>query len=101
MNKLLDIKEFASSEVKISFKNTGILDYKVGFELQEEAKPIIKTERDIIIDLEKITSINSDGFGFLKEIINIAAYKSCTISFTNINEEIDELIESLTFTNEG
>jgi ABC-type transporter Mla MlaB component len=101
MKRRVYLKENPGSEILVTFDNTDILDQTGGSELFQRIRPYINQERNIIIDLGQVKTINSDGFGFLKEIMNLSAFKGCSIYFSNISDEIEDLIDSLTITNEG
>jgi ABC-type transporter Mla MlaB component len=98
---MLSISQVNNNSYKFSFNEIIFIDRAIGDELVFEVVKRITTNGNLLIDLDGIKEIDSNGFKALFEITSIASNRYCQVSFTNVNDEISEMINNLTYTSDG
>lgn len=78
-----------------------ILDEFTGVEIINIIMENIKPSGKIILDLCRIKTMDSNGFYLLRKIKKEAKEKNCEIYFTNAVQSIEELIDTITTTDES
>jgi len=58
-----------------------------------------KKDKQIIIDLENITFIDSSGFSLIIDISKYASRQGKSVLFINLSEEVSELVELMKLQN--
>lgn len=87
----------------LEVSKTSYLNNMTGLEITNVISKSIKKLKNtnLIIDLHEIKEIDADGYHYLMDIMKLATSHNFNIHFTNVSEQIDELISNLTETSES
>jgi len=73
----------------------GIMSRNDCNQLKRELSMIIKSHREISIDVRGIKVINREGLKILQEIQNLVVHKKCKLRYINVDLMIQPLITTL------
>jgi len=95
---MISVKEIKPNEFWLHCIDIEIINEKSGKEIFENTKAIMGEKLNITIDLKDITSISGKGYSFLYETVKEADINMSKIYFSNIHNDLDELINTLSLT---
>ncbi|TYB82646.1 MAG: STAS domain-containing protein [Kosmotoga sp.] len=72
----------------------GKLDSNAENIIKEEVNKFIKKKKNIIMDLSKISYINSSGLGILVSVLKKAKSENLKLHLVNLQSYVEELINS-------
>lgn len=98
---MINIKQSDKNDYLVSLTGTRIINKESGRKILTEIAPLLEKHAVITIDLDDVIKIDSDGYADLTEIMKVSDSKNSDVHFTNINEDLNELIENLTLTSES
>ncbi len=83
------------------FRGVATLDELVGTELRTKLVPLIKSHTPILMDLEGVKHIKGKGYNNLSDLFTMSVNHNSIMNFTNIDDNVYEIIESFIYTEEG
>lgn len=98
---MIVFKNTRDNELLILFSNTNTFDEKHGVEFVKKMKLNFKEHEIITVDLQGIVNIDTKGYKFLSEINKWANDQGCNIHYTNVHDNLNEIIDSFTLTSES
>lgn len=87
--------------VTAGINSAGVFNKEIGRQLRSQLGELLDGHKRITIDLSGVNHIDSDGFGTLKDLFNVSIENNCDLHFTNVHDNISELVTNLSYTEEG
>ena len=100
---MVEIIQKNEEQCWLKVSKTSFLNRMTGIDIKSKLEELLKEQENIviIIDLFGITEIDADGYHQLMDVMDIADASNCSLYFSNVAEQIDELICNLTETSES
>lgn len=87
--------------ITAGINSDGIFNKEIGRQLRSQIGELLDKHSCITVDLSGVSYIDSDGFGTLKDLFNVSVENNCDLHFSNVDDNISELVTNLSYTEEG
>lgn len=95
---MVTVKEIKRQEIWIYIKDISWFNKEAAKEIEEVIKVYWVNQNNITLDFDGVTSINSEGYSMLHNLVNETKMHLCKLYFASVHPDIDELISTLDLT---
>ncbi|NBC81895.1 MAG: STAS domain-containing protein [Bacteroidetes bacterium] len=93
---MIDINHYKEKEYMVNIGNDSGFTEDLANSLTREITPKLGEDRMFIINFKGIRNFSSKGFNTLFDLFKSANEKGAKILITNVEEEVNDLVETLT-----
>lgn len=98
---MIEIDKRSEDSTRVILLHKGAFNDTIGKELEEMVQGYIRENHRIEINLNELPIIEKGGYPYLSSIVKQTFDSNCDLTFSNVHEDISEIIDSFTFSSEG
>lgn len=93
---MIDINQYKEKEYMVNMGNGTSFTEDLGQSLAQAVEPELAEDMTFVINFKGIKHFSSQGFNALFDLFKSAGQKGSTIMITNVEEEVTDLVDTLT-----
>lgn len=98
---MVDLILFKDNTYTAKVLNEKVLNDVVGSEISAVIMPILQEHDLITIELNDISRFEGEGYNVLSDLFRLSVANNCMLRFTNVHDDIFELIDAFSYDEEG
>lgn len=98
---MVDLILYDDNTYKVKVTGEASLGDEVGNEIAQLIEPLLEKSMLITIELNDVSRFKGNGYNTISDLFRLSVEKNCMLKFTNVHDDIFELIDAFTYDEEG
>lgn len=98
---MVDLILFKDNTYTARVLKEKVLGDALGIEVSRVVKPLLQEHDLITVELNDISSFEGEGYNVISDLFRLSVANNCMLRFTNVHDDIFELIDAFSYDEEG